>query len=78
MILRIKSDTTANETDYFKGRSQDFVQQSSISGSASFAQISYRPPRISRYRYVKFRTPPLGTGKCLKRKKSNYGGEKYA
>jgi len=55
MILRIKSDTTANETDYFKGRPQDFAQQSSIPGSASFLPnclafltkiLCNRPPRL--------------------------------
>ncbi|MBA7664281.1 hypothetical protein ES703_72338 [subsurface metagenome] len=28
MILKIDSDTTVNETDYFKGQPQNFVQQS--------------------------------------------------
>ncbi len=31
MILRIESDTTVNETDYFKGRTQNFTQQRRLS-----------------------------------------------
>ncbi len=48
-----QSDTTVNKTDYFKGRPQNFVQQSSIAGSASFLPNCIQQLPLSAIRYVK-------------------------